>query len=79
MLDHILCCKRGCCSLGHYYFATIGHGWPLNYHFIYDVVAVMVVIFILISFALPKSTEKKRLPDPVKPQATNIHYPTKNK
>ena len=48
---------------------TVGHGWPLNYHFIYDVTALMTIIIILISFALPKSSEKKRVPDPIKPTA----------
>ena len=40
----------------------IGHGWPLNYYFIYEVITMMVIAVILVSFALPKSSEKKRLP-----------------
>ena len=49
---------------------VIGQGWPLNHHFIFDVTALMVIFIILLSFALPKSSEKKRLPDPVKPHPT---------
>lgn len=60
-----------CIAIVHINILTIiGHGWPLNYHFIYDVTALMVVIIILISFALPKASETKRSPDPVKLQPT---------
>ena len=61
------------CVVNSISLITVGHGWLLNYHFIYDVTALMTIIIILISFALPKSSEKERVPDPVKPPvATTI-------
>ena len=39
---------------------TAGKGWPLNYHFMYDLVAVSSLVAVVISFFLPKTIEKKR-------------------
>ena len=45
-----------------YYFCNFfaGLGWPLNYHFVFDLCAVLGVILIIISLFLPKSSETKR-------------------
>ncbi|XP_065901214.1 uncharacterized protein [Dysidea avara] len=40
-----------------------GHGWPLNHHFMFDLTTLIAIFIILISFGLPKSSEKKRIPD----------------
>ena len=37
-----------------------GLGWPLNYHFVFDLCAVLGVVIIIISLFLPKSSETKR-------------------
>ena len=37
-----------------------GLGWPLNYHFVFDLCAVLGVVLIIISLFLPKSSETKR-------------------
>lgn len=37
-----------------------GYGWPLDYHFVFNVVAVFGIVLIIISLFLPKSIEKKR-------------------
>ena len=55
-------------------FITIGREWPLNYYFIYEVITLMVIFIVLLSFALPKSSEKKRLPDsPQQPTKAQTH------
>jgi len=41
----------------------IGHGWPLNHHFMFDLTTLIAIFILLISFGLPKSSEKKRIPD----------------
>lgn len=40
----------------------IGKGWPLNHHFMFDMVAIMTGFIMLFSLTLPKSSEKKRIP-----------------
>jgi MFS family permease len=37
-----------------------GRGWPLDYHFVFNLCAVFGILLIFISFLLPKSIEKKR-------------------
>lgn len=46
------------------YCITAGKGWPLNHHFIFDLIVIISVFILLLSFTLPKSSEKKRLPEP---------------
>ena len=45
-------------------YCYTGKGWPLNHHFIFDITAVTSFFIILLSFALPRASEKKRLPEP---------------
>ena len=37
-----------------------GLSWPLNYHFLYDVMALFTLALLLGSFAFPKSIEKRK-------------------
>ena len=39
----------------------MGAGWPLNHHFIFDLVVIITVFIILLSLTLPQSSEKKRV------------------
>ena len=39
---------------------TAGKGWPLNYHFVFDLLAVVTVAVVIVSCFLPKTIEKKR-------------------
>ena len=38
-----------------------GKGWPLNYHFVFDLLAVGAVILVVAALLLPKSIELKRI------------------
>ena len=38
-----------------------GKGWPLNYHFVFDLLAVGGGILVIVTLLLPKSIELKRL------------------
>ena len=38
----------------------LGYGWPLDFHFVFNLVAVFSSLLIFISLFLPKSIEKKR-------------------
>lgn len=38
-----------------------GKGWPLNHHFVFDMIVIITVFIILLSLTLPKSSEKKRI------------------
>lgn len=40
-----------------------GLGWPLDYHFVFNLCALFSLVLIVISLFLPKSIEKKRLPE----------------
>ena len=42
-----------------------GLGWPLNFHFVFDLMVVSSVGIILLSFFLPKSIENKRKTPPI--------------
>ena len=42
------------------HFFPSGYGWPLDYHFVFNMVAVLSLGLIFISLLLPKSIEKKR-------------------
>ena len=43
-----------------YAFSYTGLGWPLNYHFVFDLLAVLGLLTIAVSLFLPKTVEKKR-------------------
>jgi len=45
---------------GRYAFSYTGLGWPLNYHFVFDLLAVLGLLTIAVSLFLPKTIEKKR-------------------
>ena len=45
--------------------SLLGLGWPLNFHFVFDLMLVSSVVTILLSFFLPKSIEKKRQSPPI--------------
>lgn len=47
------------CKLDIVLFHT-GLGWPLNYHFMFDLLAVLALLTIVLSLFLPKTVEKKR-------------------
>ena len=38
-----------------------GKGWPLNYHFVFDLLGVGGVVLVGVVFLLPKSIELKRV------------------
>ena len=42
------------------YYVCAGRGWPLNFHFMFDLLAVLTVGVVLLSLLLPKSAERKR-------------------
>ena len=42
---------------------VLGKGWPLNHHFVFDMLVVVTIFIILLSLTLPASSEKKRLPE----------------
>jgi MFS family permease len=48
-----------------------GYSWPLDYHFVFNTVALLAVALIFISLLLPKSIEKKRERPTVAKQQTN--------
>ena len=39
---------------------VVGKGWPLNYHLMFDLLAVGSFVAALLSFFLPASAENKR-------------------
>lgn len=41
-------------------FSYVGKGWPLNFHFVLDVCAVIAVMTAAMTLLLPRSIEKKR-------------------
>ena len=47
------------CLSGGANLFSVGQSWPLNSHFIFEVVAVFVLLTAALSFMLPKSIEKK--------------------
>lgn len=54
------------------YFVSLSHsgkGWPLNHHFVFDLLAVGAAVLVIVTLLLPKSIELKRLREPEKVQA----------
>ena len=51
-------CSLSFCFPSHFF--PSGYGWPLDYHFVFNMVAVLSLGLIFISLLLPKSIEKKR-------------------
>ena len=47
-------------DIAHIILFHTGLGWPLNYHFMFDLLAVLALVTIGISLFLPKTVEKKR-------------------
>ena len=44
----------------HCYVCVAGYDWPLNYHFVFDIFALLTLLTVFISIFLPRSIEKKR-------------------
>ena len=49
-----------------YFVSHSGKGWPLNYHFVFDLLAVCSIILVVVALLLPKSIELKRIREPKK-------------
>ena len=49
-----------------YFVSHSGKGWPLNYHFVFDLLAVGAAILVVVALLLPKSIELKRIREPKK-------------
>ena len=59
----------------------IGLGWPLNFHFVFDLMVVASVATFVLSFFLPKSIERKRESPPINTVASetdNTEEPSPN-
>ena len=48
------------CKIEFCFHTFPGASWPLNFHFTFDLLAVLTVLTAAISLALPKNIEKKR-------------------
>ena len=44
--------------------SPLGKGWPLNHHFVFDLLCVGAVVVAVISLLLPKSIEMQRKREP---------------
>ncbi|XP_064395465.1 uncharacterized protein LOC135342613 isoform X1 [Halichondria panicea] len=49
---------------------TTGLSWPLNFHFMFDLMIISAAVVFALSFFLPKSIEYKREPPPPEPSTT---------
>ena len=47
-----------------YFISPSGKRWPLNFHFVFDLLAVGAVILVVVTLLLPKSIELKRIREP---------------
>ena len=47
-----------------------GLSWPLNFHFMFDLMIISAAVVFALSFFLPKSIEYKREPPPPEPSTT---------
>ncbi len=51
-------------QLKSFVFILAVFGWPLNFHFMFDLMLLSAVAIVALSFFLPKSIEHKREPPP---------------
>lgn len=58
-------------SRSHLIASCIGKGWPLNYHLVFDLLAVGSVVAIALCLLLPASIEKKR-ENPMEPASSAV-------
>ncbi len=43
-----------------YFLPSLGFSWPLNYHFVFDLVAIFLLGTTVFSFFVPQSIEKDK-------------------
>ena len=49
---------------GELLHSLLGKGWPLNHHFVFDLLCVGAVVVAVINLLLPKSIEMQRKREP---------------
>ena len=49
--NYVLCVRMSSCT---------DLNWPVNYHMMFDIIAIICIGIVIVSLFLPKSIEKKR-------------------